>query len=204
MSPENKINSHEMKSLSTSSYVSLHTVKKDAGSSRGRSYCQKEKYSSGWKILPDLLSNILMGYRGEQEFKMRKYGRYQGRVKVILTTEERYAPRIGTSGSLEVFYMAEPVKEFLMQDGLGDYFDLDNQLLINTIHTIFCSMMLGERKGCCDLLEDSRVRYSLTSYTFSIVGEGPRSEERDLIVEHVRRFFERIKISLYFGKELEK
>lgn len=200
MNPETTHFGQEMQSFVSSGQLSPNSVVEGMISSGGSRYCKQEKYKSGWNILPDLVANLLSGFKGEQEFKMRKYGMHQGHIRVSLCTEGRYGPRVGTSGSLEVAYMVEPVNHFLRQEGLEEFFDLKNALLINTIHTFFCSLMLGREKDVCEWKDGLTVAYLRSRSSFSISETGILNAESEKIFDCVRKFFQEISIPMIFGK----
>lgn len=200
MSAETKNYGSELRDVASSDYVSLKSLRNVESSSDRNEYYHQKHYASGWKILPDLLVNLLAGSPCSQEYTMRKYGMHQGKIKVILYSQGEYSPQVGSSGSLEVAYMVEAVRQFLSKSNLKDFFSLQNPSQARVIHELFTSFMDGKKEESCQYDQDSSICYSVSNSDVKIKWNGVQTIEGSKTLELVRLFFQSICLSDLFGK----
>lgn len=159
------------------------------------------KMESGWQILPDLVANLLDGRAEKQRFKMYENGTYQGTIQIRLLKEGQFKPRVRTSGSLNVVYMAEPVKDFIFSSHLAPFYHLHDRDTACLIHSIFLSVMKGIEKEEFSLSDDARIQYRYGGGTirFYKVSES-LNKEQEAIVNVASDFFGSVNVGDLFGK----
>jgi hypothetical protein len=157
-------------------------------------------YRSSWEVMPAIFDQILNGVEDEQSYTIRKYGRHQGSVRVRLVSEGSYDPAIGSSGSLEVAYIAGDVHRFVLKKFLKEYFGLDNPVLKSCLKDTFISILKGSPDRVLASDESSVLKLGMRWNHPHAFIEGQYTEQLDLLCHKVQSFIDRLDAEHYLGK----